>query len=371
MKELASISHCFSAELRAVRASTTFASSWSGNLLCKEEKLTRAVVRGSVRSLASSSFVYICMRWPHGPPSEHKFPVDLVQSMDPIRFHRWLERFVYDETGLDQKHVVQLWCGGCCLNSNVLPDDVAGRTIDVVIKEKDATTRLRAAIKHESARSKWLSRVVIKQKKDASGENNSEQLSKDRADIVPVSFDGVEAPRVPTYLKLAPQRNDEEALDRCAWLSLDRHPHIAPLLFHAGPNLFFLPFAASSSCNACEWLASNEELASVSAWDRQRVILAMSLQIATALEHMHCVGALHLDVKPDNVMVSLRDVGWKRCVLPLHTRVHCHLCDWELSSEVIGASGQQITKRGTPGFWSPEQVVDLPSGARRDRKSVV
>lgn len=75
----------------------------------------------------------------------------------------------------------------------------------MVIKEKDATTRLRAAIKHESARSKWLSRVVIKQKKDASGENNSEQLSKDRADIVPVSFDGVEAPRVPTYLKLAPQ----------------------------------------------------------------------------------------------------------------------------------------------------------------------
>ena len=103
-------------------------------------------------------------------------------------------------------------------------------------------------------------------------------------------------------------------------------------------------------------------------------------QIAEGVQHLHSEGALHLDLKPDNVMVSVPDsfarfaagpvVGggggsWGEgpgASLALADRVVCQLCDWELSS-TFDADGRSAGG-GTPGFWSPEQVLDIATCIR-------
>ena len=98
------------------------------------------------------------------------------------------------------------------------------------------------------------------------------------------------------------------------------------------------------------------------------------------MQHLHSEGALHLDLKPDNVMVSVPDstarfaagpvvggAGGSRgegsgASLALADRVVCQLCDWELSSTFH--ADDRSAGGGTPGFWSPEQVLDVATYIR-------
>lgn len=81
-----------------------------------------------------------------------------------------------------------------------------------------------------------------------------------------------------------------------------------------------------------------------------------SFQVAWAQEHMHKVGTLHLDMKPNNILVRLKgDPRWS-----LWRRVHCLVCDFGLAA--VNIEGSATGRGGTPGYWAPELVPIDGSG---------
>jgi len=76
----------------------------------------------------------------------------------------------------------------------------------------------------------------------------------------------------------------------------------------------------------------------------------IGLQVAWALEHMHKVGTLHLDMKPNNILVRLRGDGRS----PLFKRLHCLVCDFGLAA--VNIEGSATGRGGTPGYWAPELI---------------
>ena len=158
------------------------------------------------------------------------------------------------------------------ISGTIHPEDLAGKVVDVVVQDCDPTIRLMAAIKRESEHSPWLRHVHLE----------TTDMDTAKPDVVSVIFDGVQIQKPAVHVKLAPQRNSEKALKRSAWLSIDRHPHIAPVLFMGGPNLFFIPFDERSSCNACSWLAASHEASSLAPSGRQQLVFSIALQVANA-----------------------------------------------------------------------------------------
>jgi hypothetical protein len=55
-----------------------------------------------------------------------------------------------------------------------------------------------------------------------------------------------------------------------------------------------------------DWLSSSVEAKALPAEELRLVHQMIGLQVAWALEHMHKVGTLHLDMKPNNILVRLR-----------------------------------------------------------------
>jgi serine/threonine-protein kinase len=118
------------------------------------------------------------------------------------------------------------------------------------------------------------------------------------------------------------------------------HPHILPLLAcHDAAHLlmYVMPYAKGGSVR--ERIARQGHLS-------LEETLAITRQVAEALDHLHAQNVLHRDVKPENIVFD--------------ADANALLCDFGLSRALVRASRDGLkTSRillGTPEYMSPEQA---------------
>jgi serine/threonine protein kinase/HAMP domain-containing protein len=91
-------------------------------------------------------------------------------------------------------------------------------------------------------------------------------------------------------------------------------------------------------------------------------VLALSVQIADALDFAHRHGVVHRDIKPSNIMIC--DKGRSAKLLDFGIARIDALGDTYAESEVCKTIAGQIM--GTPRYMSPEQAMGLPVDKRSD-----
>jgi hypothetical protein len=120
-----------------------------------------------------------------------------------------------------------------------------------------------------------------------------------------------------------------------------QHPHILPLLDsgEAGGFLYYvMPYVEGPSLR--ERLRRDRPLP-------LDEVVALTRQVASALDYAHGQGVIHRDIKPENILLSkgeavVADFGIARAVMTAS------------SGEALTRSGVPL---GTPGYMSPEQAV--------------
>ena len=233
-------------------------------------------------------------------------------------------------------------------------DIIRAQNLEGSAVQKAAQYRYNALVEQQALAYPWIRRMVRKVAKSVHGGQGT---------VNEVSFEGAPCP-IRIALKVVYQRGSSfKSAERSLWLNVDNHPHILPLLFTAGPNMLFMPFMELASVT--DWLAASTEARALPADDLRLVHQMIGLQVAWALEHMHKVGTLHLDMKPNNILVRLR--GDART--PLYKRLHCLVCDFGLAA--VNIEGSATGRGGTPGgfapHWRPEGAGERarePAGAR-------
>ncbi len=83
-----------------------------------------------------------------------------------------------------------------------------------------------------------------------------------------------------------------------------------------------------------------------------RAPLPIFHQILNGFIHIHGCGYLHLDVKPENMLVQPDG----------HTRI----ADFDLAQPILKVARKQPLVQGTPAYLAPEQILKLPIDARTD-----
>lgn len=81
-------------------------------------------------------------------------------------------------------------------------------------------------------------------------------------------------------------------------------------------------------------------------------IASVTEQLCAALDHAHEKGMVHRDIKPDNVLVSLKGA--------------CKLLDFGLARILDEGFGEQSVLAGTPFYMAPEQIDGSPVDHRAD-----
>jgi len=76
------------------------------------------------------------------------------------------------------------------------------------------------------------------------------------------------------------------------------------------------------------------------------------IDMATGLEHVHESGFMHLDFKPENVLVS--------------RNANVRLIDFDLALPIPKHPKKLAKNPGTPGYMAPEQLVGEPVDQRAD-----
>jgi serine/threonine-protein kinase len=131
-----------------------------------------------------------------------------------------------------------------------------------------------------------------------------------------------------------------------------RHPHVVTVL-EAGEadGSLYVTMEHVDGLDLRELITRDGRLA-------PRRLSAVVAQVASALDDAHARGLVHRDVKPANVLVSLRDDG----------REHAYLTDFGLAKHVMSQSGltEKGTVLGTLDYIAPEQIRGTRLDARTD-----
>jgi len=132
------------------------------------------------------------------------------------------------------------------------------------------------------------------------------------------------------------------------WISCPPHPHVMTLLVSANANIFVSPYLEGVSG---DMIADILNASLLNEKQRRIIFIKVGLQVAWALEHMHSHDIWHLDLKPSNLIITLdvTDPEKPRFWQQIHVRV----CDYSRCSAHNFAN---MFRRGTVGYWSPEQV---------------
>ena len=96
-----------------------------------------------------------------------------------------------------------------------------------------------------------------------------------------------------------------------------------------------------------------DRCAAQKAWLDETRVLELAADAARGLAAIHREGILHLDIKPDNILVQKRDGVAKIVDLGLARRNEPRVPQPEETA------GKPNSVYGTPGFMSPEQIQDL------------
>jgi serine/threonine protein kinase len=138
-----------------------------------------------------------------------------------------------------------------------------------------------------------------------------------------------------------------------------RHPNVGSV-FHLGSSsgeyFYVMEFVEGETLESLIKRSGRLEV---------KLALEIASQVAAGLEAIHEQQLIHRDIKPTNIVVSLKDDG----------RVTAKIIDLGLAKEVTQAGSQSAISSlgacaGTPAFASPEQLAGLSLDVRSDLYSL-
>lgn len=133
----------------------------------------------------------------------------------------------------------------------------------------------------------------------------------------------------------------------CAALTvLPRHPNIIPYISHNkinGREYMLLEYVEGDNLRMLT-LRSDPLL--------DELLSDLMLDMAAAIDHIHRHGWMHLDIKPENLIVSRAG--------------HLMLCDFDTAVAIPNVPIRMDTKSGTPNYMPPEQLSGWPLDQRAD-----
>lgn len=133
------------------------------------------------------------------------------------------------------------------------------------------------------------------------------------------------------------------------WIDLPRHPNIVNCRFCKsidGNLAIFSEYAEEGSLKS--WIRSGKV-------DNLETILDIAIQTAWGLDAAHCQQLIHLDIKPDNILMT-RDNTAKITDFGLSVFMQSSTTDTLNGSD--HSSGRSPTGGLTPAYASPEQAAD-------------
>jgi len=122
-------------------------------VLCREDELSRTLVRGTLRSLSNSSFLFIAVHWPDAEISSIRVPLHEIEYLNPVTLCAFLEDAVRASTGLATERIA-LRAPSLFQPRSPLPD-LAGKVIDAHVLDGGTAIRYTAAIRRAMPRFPW------------------------------------------------------------------------------------------------------------------------------------------------------------------------------------------------------------------------